>query len=75
MKSLSDQLKESSQEGDHYWALAGSQLLVVMDAGDRFEVCGAWECGMWENQLTLLEKIPRPAGHEKTELYYAPYSA
>ena len=62
---------EDVKPGDHCWALANGELLVVMkDDEGTYQVCGAWECGIRLDELELLEIIPRPKGREETKLYY-----
>lgn len=57
--------------GDHCWALSDGDLLVVLkDEEGRYQVCGAWECGIPVDELELLEVIPRPQGFEALRLYY-----
>lgn len=56
--------------GEHCWASCDSKLVVVLKSSDGYSVCGPWECNVPVKDLILLEKIPKPSGYEKTELYY-----
>lgn len=59
--------------GDHCWALMNNKLVMVVKMEtEGYDVCGPWECGVGIDDLTLLEKVPRPEGHHTTELYYNP---
>lgn len=57
--------------GQHAWAVSNGKLLMVAKLSDsRLEVCGAWECGISENDCTIIELVNPPVGHESTPLYY-----
>lgn len=58
------------QEGQHFWAIANNQLLVVGYFDGMFEVCGPWECGISSSEIELIEEIHIPKGHELTKMYY-----
>ena len=62
-----------TKPGAHYWAKSEYGLLVVLRSNretPEYEVCGPWECGIDANMITIIEEIPRPAGHEEDNLYY-----
>jgi len=64
-------LSEDIKIGEHCWALSLGKLLIAMKSTEtRYEVCGAWECGLGSEELEILEVIPRPTGHEAASLYY-----
>jgi hypothetical protein len=56
------------EEGDHFWALANNQLLIVGWFNHRFEVCGPWECGISTRNIIIVEKITNPLPN--LEFYY-----
>lgn len=65
--------KDEVVVGEHYWALMGEtdELVVVMYVKSGFfEVCGAWECGVGWDDLTVVSHIPKPEGYEDRGLYY-----
>jgi len=58
------------KNGDHCWAISNDQLLIVLKTEGRFEVCGAWECGIRESDIKIIEVIKKPKKAETTKLYY-----
>jgi len=57
--------------GSHCWALSKGELLIVLKTGKgRYEVCGAWECGIGVDDIDIIEVINRPTSHKETKLYY-----
>lgn len=62
---------EDVRIGEHCWALACSELLVVSKFdSNSYSVCGPWECDVSHVELELISIIPRPNGHKNTKLYY-----
>jgi hypothetical protein len=64
---------DEAKQGTHYWAqsVSGKQILIVLlDSYGSYQVCGAWECGIRDTEITLISEIPKPSGYEKRELYY-----
>jgi hypothetical protein len=65
-------MNDETKEDEHYWGIVHEQLLVVLRKKTHYEVCGAWECGIdLGPDIKIVAHIPRPSGHEHTELYYA----
>ena len=56
--------------GQHLWVLCNGELLIVAKIDGALEVCGPWECGIYYAECEIVELIPPPKGHEKTNRYY-----
>jgi hypothetical protein len=57
--------------GQHCWATLDDKLLVVLKVTkNTYVACGAWECSINAESLTLINIINRPPNHQLTTLYY-----
>ena len=56
--------------GQHYWAISKGEAVVVLACRKGYQVCGAWECGMSEDEVQLVDYIDTPRSLERTKLYY-----
>ena len=63
---------EELEINEHAWVLHKHEksLIMVLRTTHGLEVCGAWECGLDENNVTLITKIPKPADFKSFPLYY-----
>lgn len=63
---------DSLENGQHFWGLLDNELVMLAkDARSlSFEVCGAWECGVLIEDVTFIEFVDTPKGHEQTRFYY-----
>ena len=64
---------EAVKIGQHCWALfrRTNMLLVVLKVtSNRYEVCGAWECGAAADDLDILAIIELPEDYKEYEIYY-----
>lgn len=62
---------EDLKIGQHLWVICSGELLMVAKFNDkRYEVCGAWECGIGKDECEIIELVDIPKGYEKTKLYY-----
>lgn len=51
--------------------MSSGKLLVVMRVCDGwYEVCGPWELGIADRDITLVERIQKPDGFDDLPLYY-----
>lgn len=57
--------------GQHLWVLVDKKLLMVAKFDDKkYQVCGAWECGITPQECKIIELVAPPKGHENTKMYY-----
>jgi hypothetical protein len=62
---------ENIKIGDHCWALSNNKLIVVLKTTDSvYALCGYWERSVTVEELNIISIIKKPAGHEKTKLFY-----
>lgn len=48
-----------------------NQLLMVAKFDEyRYEVCGAWECGISKDECQIIQLVEVPKGYEKAKMYY-----
>jgi hypothetical protein len=61
-----------TQNGKHYWAINKDfGMMIVLKTRNRYQVCGAWACGIDENEINIIEEIAEPDGYRGHNLYYA----
>lgn len=65
------ELKKRAKSGQHFWATykATGKIVMVMKSYNYhniYEVCGPWECGIKEDEISLIERVYRPKGYENT---------
>jgi hypothetical protein len=62
---------EDLKIGQHAWVIADEKLLLVAKFNnDRFDVCGAWECGISPSECKIVKLVNVPKKHKNTPLYY-----
>ena len=62
---------EDLKIGQHLWVLSDGKLLMVAKFDeDRYDVCGAWECGISKDECEIIELVGVPSGYENYKMYY-----
>ena len=56
--------------GQHLWGLLDEELAIVAKDNIGFTICGAWECIIPFENITLIELINKPENYKNTEYYY-----